>query len=512
MPVPPTDLSLTPRRPAWKWWICGLLLLATMLNYMDRLTLNLTGKQIIGEFRLNETHYAQLESAFALAFALGAIVFGWLADRWPVRWLYPAAVVGWSLAGFCTGLAETFTYLLVCRALLGLFEAGNWPCALRTTQHILPPSERTLGNSILQSGAALGAIVTPLIVVGLVELTGDWRPAFLAVGVVGVTWVLLWLPSVRRGDLDTARSPGGPTLVSILGWLVLLLALDTAVHMGAVADAPPVLGRLTGTFLGFGITPLDVKILVTVLGIAGVFLWLRHATREDRHLPRRIFFFRFWAMVALVVAINTTWHYFRAWLPLFLQDQRGYTLVEAGLFSTAYYIATDVGSLASGFLVLFLARAGLAVYWSRVSVFAVCALLTLLSFVVIALPAGPLLLATLLVIGFASLALFPIYYSFSQDLTVRHQGKVTGALGCINWLAMALLHELVGDSIRRTGNYAEGLALAGLAPLAGFAVLMLLWRQAPPAPVVPPADAAPAPPDERVQASAAREQYTARKP
>ena len=56
-----------------------------------------------------------------------------------------------------------------------------------------------------------------------------------------------------------------------------------------------------------------------------------------------------------------------------------------------------------------------------------------------------------------------------------NQGKVTGALGCINWLAMSLLHEGVGDSIRRTGNYAEGLALAGLAPLVGFAILMLLW-------------------------------------
>ena len=502
MPVLPTDLSLPPRRPAWKWWICGLLLLATMLNYMDRLTLNLTGVQIMREFGLGERHYAQLESAFAFAFALGAIIFGWLADRWPVRWLYPAAVVGWSLAGFCTGLAETFTYLLACRVLLGLFEAGNWPCALRTTQHILPPSERTLGNSILQSGAALGAIITPLIVVVLFELTDDWRPAFLAVGVVGLTWVLLWLPSVRRGDLETARSPGGLTLVGLLlGWLVLLLVIDTLTQMGAFPNTPDWL-------------PLAVKVTVTVLGIAGVFLWLRHATRDDRHLPRRIFFFRFWAMVALVIAINTTWHYFRAWLPWFLQKQRGYDLTETGLFSTAYYIATDVGSLTSGFLVLFLARAGLAVYWSRVAVFTVCAMLTLLSLLVIALPAGPLLLATLLVIGFASLALFPIYYSFSQDLTVRHQGKVTGALGCINWLAMNLLHKLVGDSIGRTGNYDEGLALAGLAPLVGFAVLMLLWRHAPPAPVqpLPPPDESPAPPDERIEASAAREQYTARKP
>ena len=479
MPDLSPDLSAAPHRPAWKWWVCGLLLLATMLNYMDRLTLNLTSKQIKEEFRLDNRDYAQLESGFALAFALGAIVFGWLADRWPVRWLYPAAVLAWSFAGFGTGLATTFAHLLVCRALLGLFEAGNWPCALRTTQHILPPSERTMGNSLLQSGAAFGAILTPLIVIGFGQFTPSWRPAFLAIGVLGATWAFVWLPTVGPEDLRVARQPGGPTLVSVLGWLVALLALDTAVHMGAVPNAPAWL-------------PLAVKVGVTVLGIGGVFLWLRRATRDDQHLPRRSFFFRFWALVALVVTINTTWHFLRAWLPLFLQDPpRSYTKEEAGWFTLAYYVAADVGSLSSGLLVLFLTGKGVAVHWSRVSVFVVCALLALLALVVTSLPSGPLLLGVLLVIGFASLALFPIYYSFSQDLTVRHQGKVTGALGCINWLAMALLHELVGESVERTKSYAEGMTLAGLAPLVGFAVLMLLWRQTPPAPVPPP-DATPA--------------------
>src|SRR5262249_46317452 len=102
-------------------------------------------------------------------------------------------------------------------------------------------------------------------------------------------------------------------------------------------------------------------------------------------------------------------------------------------------------------------------------------LLTTLSVAAALLPTGPLLLGALLLIGFGALGLFPIYYSFSQDLTVRHQGKVTGALGCINWLAMALLHELVGDSINRTGSYSLGMALAGLAPLLGFGVLLVFW-------------------------------------
>ena len=52
---------------------------------------------------------------------------------------------------------------------------------------------------------------------------------------------------------------------------------------------------------------------------------------------------------------------------------------------------------------------------------------------------------------------------------------VTGALGCICWLSMSLLHEVVGDSIKRTGSYSQGMALAGLFPLLGLAVLTLFW-------------------------------------
>src|SRR5262245_20815662 len=134
----PAAETTATRPPSWKWWVCGLLLLATMLNYMDRLTINLTSVRIMREYLLDERDYGQLESAFAFAFALGAVAAGWLADRWNVRGLYPAMVLAWSAAGFVTGLADGFAALLVCRFLLGLAEAGNWPCALRTTQRILP--------------------------------------------------------------------------------------------------------------------------------------------------------------------------------------------------------------------------------------------------------------------------------------------------------------------------------------------------------------------------------------
>ena len=450
------------RGRSWRWWVCGLLLLATMINYMDRLTLNQMAKPIMADFGLDDRQYGQLESAFGVAFALGAILMGWMSDRWNVRGVYAAAVLLWSLAGFLTGLAQGFLTLLICRFLLGLAESGNWPCALRTTQRILPPSERAMGNSILQSGAAVGAVLTPLIVFFLFQENspGTWRYPFMVIGLLGLLWVGGWMRTVRREDLAVERGNRMPSLITILGWLVCLYCIDLGVHI-LFADRPWV--------------PLAVKFGVTALGVGGVAYWLLRATRDEAGPERRVFFRRFWVLAVLVVTINMTWHFFRAWMPLFLQNQHGYSLKAFGWFSMAYYLATDAGCLTAGFVTLRLARSGLPVHTSRLLVFSACAAVTTLSVAAAVLSAGWLLLGVLLVIGFACLGLFPNYYSFTQELSKRHQGKVTGALGCICWMFMSLLHEVVGDVVQRTGTYSQGVACAGLLPLIGVAVLVAFW-------------------------------------
>ena len=413
------------RGPLWKWTVCGLLLLATMINYMDRLTINQTASRVKEELRLNDEQYGSIEFAFGVAFALGALVVGWSADRWNVRWIYPTSVLAWSAAGFVTGFARDLLALLACRFALGLFESGNWPCALRTTQRILRAEERTLGNSILQSGAALGAIITPLVVLALVRGPGTWRLPFFVIGAAGTVWVLGWLFTVRQDDLTISESRLG--------------------HQHEGSPDGPSLGHDS---------------------LSAVF---RDA--------------RFWVLVVVGITINLTWHFFRVWLPLYLQESRGYTDKAVSWFTSAYYLSTDAGSLAAGFAALWLARRGMPVHRTRVVALLSGALLTTLSLAVAALPTGPWLLVLLLALGFGALGLFPPYYSLSQELTVRHQGKLTGTLSCIIWLSAAVMHPLVGRWLDATGkDYAKAVGLAGLPPLLGVAAVVLFWK-----PTRPPA-------------------------
>jgi MFS family permease len=484
-----------PRSAVWKWWVCGLLLLATTINYMDRLTLNLMSVRIMERFGLNAREYGQLESAFGSAFAIGAIIAGWLADRISIRWLFAASVVAWSAAGFCTGMAQGFVSLLILRFLLGLAESGNWPCALRTTQHILPREERTMGNSILQSGASVGAILTPLIVIPFIWLPhtstaariaqatnlplsfieDSWRFPFLIIGAVGVIWVFLWLAGVGKHDLECRQTIPTNTLMAVIPLLVLLVvvvmlfAVDVVVHVICAMKSPAVKSGEAS------LVPLAVKVVVTLLSIGAVFAWLWYMTRDDREMDRGAFFRRFWVLATVVVIINATWHYFRVWLPVFLQKVHHYSEEHTQWFSTAYYATTFAGSIAAGSATLALAKGGVPLHRSRMLVFTSCALLCTLSVVTAFLQGGPLLLGLFLIIGFAALGMFPNYYTFSQELTQRHQGKLTGALGCICWLSMSLLHEFVGDAIERTHSYTTSIVGAGLAPLIAVAVLLFFW-------------------------------------
>jgi len=417
----------TGRSTTWRYGVCGALLGATMLLYMDRLTLSLLAKPICDEYAFTNEQYGSLDTGLSYAFAAGAFFFGFLVDRLGPRLLYPAVVACWSCAGLATAYSETIgacflpnasvpdqTYLgfMLCRVALGFFESGHWPCALVTTQVILTRGDRSLGNSILQSGAAIGSVVTPIIVFYLkTKEPGGWRLPFTAIGYVGMLWIVPWLLLIHRGDLDRK-----PTL---------------EIAPAAPDDAPN--------------------------------LWSADFCRM------------FAVLVVIVISINLTWQFFRVWLPKYLEESHGYADREVAWFTSAYYVSTDVGCIGVGFLVKGLIGHGWDVHRARVVTFTGCAALALLAVLVAFLPKGSLLLVVLLFVAAGTLGLYPNYYSFTQELSKTHQGKISGALGTIAWVGSGTMQRLVGRNIDDTHSYATGIILAGLMPLLACAALWLLW-------------------------------------
>ena len=241
---------------------------------------------------------------------------------------------------------------------------------------------------------------------------GTWRLPFVAIGIIGMTWALPWLALVRARDLDRRRSAAETTGV-----------------------AAPEASRLDG----------------------------------------RSLLLMFTALIIAVICLNLTWQFFRAWLPKFLEERRGYSKTEVAWFISAYYTVADVGCISVGFLVKWLAGRHWAVHRARMLTFSVCTGLTMLSLAVVFLPAGPVLVGVLLVVAGGALGLFPNYYSFAQEPSRAHQGKVSGSLGTIAWIASALMQWLVGNTIKETKSYATGIIMAGLAPALALAAMLTLW-------------------------------------
>ncbi|MEX2306090.1 MAG: MFS transporter [Pirellulales bacterium] len=225
-----------PASDARIWWIGGLLLLASALNYMDRQTLANAAVRISREFSMSQEQYGNLEAGFGWAFAVGSLFFGFLADKVSLRWLYAAVVLLWSAMGFTSGFVESYDQLLVCRTLLGFFEAGHWPCGIKTVRALLDARGRAMGNSVLQSGTSIGAIATPLIMSRmLTDDVASWRLPFQAVGAVGILWVVAWIATGPRdtlaaGSIDEPEASGPWWRVLLDRRMLIILAVVALIN------------------------------------------------------------------------------------------------------------------------------------------------------------------------------------------------------------------------------------------------------------------------------------------
>ncbi len=408
------------RSARWTRIVCAVLLTATFLNYANRFAFTQNAVQIQEEITGSEEGYGNLEGLFGLGFAIGGLVFGILADWISVRILYPIVVVVWSLAGMSSGWVSGLFRLGVSRFVLGLFEAGHWPCALRTTQRVFLPHQRTWANSILQSGASLGAVATPLLVLGLIQIQAPWRWVFFLVGGLGLPWAIWWWRSISEEDV---RKP--------------VIQTDET-NFGEGVQQP----------------------------IQEVPFYRLFLTR------------RWWLLLVVVICINTLWHYIRVWMPVMLEKDHGYTKKFVQGFTAVYYLSTFFGSIASGLMVSRLAGRGWNVHRARLATFLVFGVLATLAIPAAFLPRGALLLATLLLVAFGSLGLFPIYYSLNQELSAKNQGKVGGTLSFTTWGILSMVHPWIGRWVDADPAIRPWLfAGVGFGPLIAFAVLIFFWGQ-----------------------------------
>ncbi len=208
----------------WRWWICSLLFVATTVNYLDRQVLSLTYKEFIApEFHWTDADYGTITSLFSIFYAIACLFAGKFVDWMGTKKGYMIAIGVWSMGAVLhagCGVATTWfvdgvdsvealraietgsnialtistvsVYLfLLCRGILALGEAGNFPAAIKTTAEYFPKKDRAFATSIFNAGASVGALAAPLLIPPLAKNFG-WEMAFIIIGGLGFIWMFFW--------------------------------------------------------------------------------------------------------------------------------------------------------------------------------------------------------------------------------------------------------------------------------------------------------------------------------
>lgn len=185
-----------------RWWVIALIALATIINYIDRQSLNVLwpeiGAELYPDKSLDERKevFALISVIFVFSYAFGQAIFGKIFDWIGTRLGFVLSIGVWSVATALHAVARGMVSFSIFRSILGIAEAGNWPGAAKGNAEWFPTKERALAQGIFNSGAAIGGIISiPLI--GYLALHFSWQMIFILVGITGLLWLVPWLVLVK---------------------------------------------------------------------------------------------------------------------------------------------------------------------------------------------------------------------------------------------------------------------------------------------------------------------------
>ena len=307
-----------------RWVVCGLLFLATTINYMDRSVFSLI-EPILKTLPfmgydaqhpdVYNNHFGTILAYFQVAYGIGFLTAGRLIDRIGTKTGYAIAIFVWALASMSHALVASVAGFCLARFMLGIGESGNFPAAIKAVTEWFPTRERAYATGLFNSGANIAALIAPLLI-PWVTLRYGWHAAFLCTGSMGMIWLVGWLlfpyNRLRRGSTLSQER----------------LTLPIVQHEGQV------------------------------LGIL-----IKHRGT--------------WAFAIGKMLTDPVWWFYLFWLPKYFNERFGLDMKHIGLPLILIYLGSSVGSVAGGWLSGFRMKQGHSVDAGRKFAMLVCALCAL---------------------------------------------------------------------------------------------------------------------------------------
>ncbi|WP_349356843.1 MFS transporter [Sphingobium nicotianae] len=415
----------------------AILFFVTMINYADRAVLSLAAPLLSRDLQIDPFEMGIVFSAFGWAYVIAQLPGGWLLDRFGAKRVYLGAILLWS--GF-TALQSTVALLtgtvaiialFVFRFLVGLCEGPSFPGNARIVASWFPASERGTASAIFNSAQYFATVLFAPVMGWIIGVFG-WPEVFLFMGAVGIAAAAVWTRKMHEPrehpQLQDAE-------------LRMIIAGGAIVDVPSKSDSAPTRPPIGET----------LKMLLTNRTLLGLYLGQ--------------------------FSISTLTYFFITWFPIYLVEDRGLSIVKAGLFATVPAICGFLGGLLGGVWSDWLLRSGNSLTSAR-KIPIIAGMLLSLAIVGCNYSQSEALLLVFMSLAFFGKGVGALGWAVFSDVAPRSAAGLSGGIfNMFGNLSSILTPIAIGLIVRETGSFDLVLVyVAGSAALAAFSFLFLVGK------------------------------------
>ena len=421
-----------------RWSIVAILFFVTIINYADRAVLSLAAPLLSKDLQIDPLELGIVFSAFGWAYVIAQLPGGWLLDRYGAKRVYLAAIILWSgftalqsTVALLTGTAAIIA-LFALRFLVGLCEGPSFPGNARIVASWFPASERGTASAIFNSAQYFATVLFAPIMGWIIGVFG-WPEVFLFMGGVGLAAAVIWARKMheprQHPRLEEAE-------------------LQMIIAGGAIVDAP---AKTTTT--GKNARPLGetLKMLLADRTLFGLYLGQ--------------------------FSINTLTYFFITWFPVYLVEERGLSIIKAGLFATMPAICGFIGGLLGGIWSDWLLKRGNSLTFARKTPI-VTGMLVSLAILGCNYSQSEALLLLFMSLAFFGKGVGALGWAVLSDVAPRDAAGLSGGIfNMFGNFSSILTPIVIGLIVKQTGSFELVLIyVAGSAALAAFSFLFLVGK------------------------------------
>lgn len=410
-----------------RYLILLMLFLVTTINYADRATIAIAGSSLQKDLGISAVTLGYIFSAFGWAYVAGQIPGGWLLDRFGSKKVYAMSIFTWSLFTLLQGYVGEFgvstaiVALFMLRFLVGLAEAPSFPGNARIVAAWFPTAERGTASAIFNSAQYFATVLfAPLM--GWIVYTYGWQHVFVVMGAAGIVFSGIWMkviysprnhPRINEAEFEHIASGGG----------LVDMDQDKGKGKGKTKDAS------SGPKWDY------IRQLLTNRMMLGIYL--------------------------SQYCINGITYFFLTWFPVYLVQERGMTILKAGIIASLPAICGFIGGVLGGIISDYLLRKGHSLTFARKAPI-ICGLLLSTSIVTC-----NYVDLEWVVVGFMALAFFgkgvgALGWAVMSDVSPKQIAGLSGGLfNTFGNIASITTPIVIGYIISTTGSFKWALVFVG---------------------------------------------------